>query len=79
MNIDSPKSCRNRPQQGSAVLVLTIFISTMLLMVAATTQSRIWLRTEINLIEKRQVERLQRLSAENTRASARPATSSSAP
>ena len=59
--------------------MLMIFLSTMVLIVAMTTQSAVWLRSEINLLERRQVERLQRLSAENTSAPAQPQTPSGKP
>ena len=61
------------------MLVLIMFLSTMVLIVAMTTQSAIWLRSEISLMERRQVERLQRLSAENARAPAQPGPPSGTP
>jgi hypothetical protein len=72
MTIDFSKSAPNKTLQGSAVLVLTIYISTMMLMVAATTQSAVWLRKELNLVERRQIERWQRLSGESTQPPAKP-------
>ena len=56
-----------------------IFLSTMVLIVAMTTQSAVWLRSELNLLERRQVERLQRLSAENTSGPSQPQTPSGKP
>jgi len=79
MKIDPFHSSRTRAQRGSAVLVLTLFLSTMILMVAATTQSAIWLRAEIHLVERRQIERWQRLSNEAARPATPPPTPSSAP
>ena len=68
MRIDASKFDRSRSRRGSAVLVLMMLLSTMVLIVAMTTQTAIWLRSEIQLVEKRQVQRLQRQSAENASA-----------
>src|SRR5262249_15672138 len=48
MNIHSPNTGRNGPQQGSAVPVLTIFLPPMLLVVGGATKSRIWPPPRIN-------------------------------
>jgi hypothetical protein len=45
-------------ERGSAVLVLLVFLSIMLLFVADNNYNANWLRRQVKLVEKRQVERL---------------------
>ena len=78
MKIRTLISARSR-SRAYAVLVLMMFLFTMILLVAATTQSAIWLRAEINLVEKRQIERLQHISIQGVAVPAQPQTPASIP
>jgi hypothetical protein len=49
---------RRRRQRGSAVLVLLILLAIMMLLAAANSSALLHLRHELNLLEHRQVVRL---------------------
>lgn len=73
--IGAPPFRLRRSESGSAVLVLIAFLLLMMMLCAATTNSVVWSRQEIGLIEKKQVARL----ATATNAPAAPAKSAGTP
>jgi hypothetical protein len=59
MKIHRPHTRRTpNPQSGSAVIVILVFLSIMVLLVAANTRTLGWLRTEVRLVDQQQTARL---------------------
>ncbi len=63
MKIPSTIFCRRRHQDGSVVLILLILLVIMTLLAAANSGALLELRHEVNLLEHRQVERLNAAQA----------------
>jgi hypothetical protein len=58
MNIPPPMVSRRRRQRGSIVLVFVILLAIMALLAAANSSALLHLRHELNLLDHRQVGRL---------------------
>ena len=60
MNTRSPNLSGRRPQRGSVVLILLILLTIMTLLASANSRALIQFHREVNLLEKRQIERLDK-------------------
>jgi Tfp pilus assembly protein PilX len=66
MKIFRPILPRQRRQRGSAVVVYLVLLAIMVILAAANSNTLLFLRRELNLLDQRQIKRLNASAANST-------------